>query len=302
MWRHYSGGYRALPIPPTSQQAEQLHGVLTHVKCPGERWRYFAKDSKPTVPAKPKGESMLAANTLDNRKVASLPLCPACTVRELCFGQSAGRIGLHQLDQAIERRFTLEPGGILYCVGDPFKSLYAIRSGCLKSSLRNATGREQVAGFHINGDIVGVGGISTRNYILSLTALERSEICEIQFDRLEELAQRIPKVNRNLVEILARYQGRGYAIGLLLREKSADVRLAGFLLDFSRRLAVRDLDPASFRLPMSRSDLASHLALNASTISKAFARLNQRGIAQVTGRAIKLTNMRELQALTANRA
>lgn len=245
---------------------------------------------------------MLAANTLPNRKVASLPLCPSCKVRELCFGQGAGRIGLQQLDQVIERRFWLEPDDYLYHMGDPFKSLYAIRSGCIKSSLRNAAGREQVAGFHIKGDIVGVGGISAHNYVFTLTALERSEICEIPFDRLEELAHRIPSVNHRLVEILARYQVRGYATGLLLRERRADARLAGFLLDFSRRLAARDRDLASFRLPMSRPDLASHLALNASTISKAFGRLERRGIAQVTGRAIKLTNVKELQALAANRA
>ena len=244
---------------------------------------------------------MLAANTLDNRKVAPLPLCPSCKVRDLCFGQGAGRTGLQQLDQAIERRFWLEPGDYLYHMGDPFTSLYAIRSGCLKSSLRNAAGREQVAGFHIKGDIVGVGGISTHAYILDLTALERSEICEIPFDRLEELAHRIPSVNHRLVEILARYQGRGYAIGLLLRERSADVRLAGFLLDFSQRLTALDCDQASFKLPMPRSDLASHLALNASTISKALARLEQRGIAQATGRVIKLTNVRGLQAVAANR-
>jgi CRP/FNR family transcriptional regulator, anaerobic regulatory protein len=245
---------------------------------------------------------MLAANTLPDTKVASLPLCSACKVRELCFGQGAGRIGLQQLDQAVERRFWLDPGSLLYCIGDPFKSLFAIRSGCLKSSLHTAAGHEQVAGFHIAGDIVGVGGISTRNYIFTLTALERSEICEIPFERLEELAHRIPRVNRNLVETLARYQERGYAVGMLLRERNADARLAGFLLDFSRRLATRDRDPASFRLPMSRSDLASHLALNASTISKAFARLEQRGIAQVTGRAIKLTNVNGLRAIAANRA
>lgn len=245
---------------------------------------------------------MLVANRLHNQNVASLPLCPSCTVREQCLGHGAGRIGLQQLNQAIERRFWLEAGEILYHMGDPFTSLYAIRSGCLKSSLRNATGREQVAGFHIQGDIVGVGGISTRNYILTLTALERSEICEIPFDRLEELAHRIPSVNRRLVEILARYQGRGYAIGLLLRERSADARLAGFLLDFSRRLAALDGVQAGFQLPMSRSDLASHLSLNTGTVSKAFARLEQRGFARAAGRAIKLTNVKGLQAVAANRA
>ena len=245
---------------------------------------------------------MLAANTLENRNVAPLPLCASCKVRELCFGHGAGRTGLQQLDHAVEQRFWLEPGGVLYCIGDPFKSLYAIRSGCLKSSLRNTMGREQVAGFHITGDIVGVGGISTRNYIFTLTALQRSEICEIPFDRLEEIAHLIPKVNSNLVEILARYQERGYAVGLLLRERSADARLAGFLLDFTRRLTTRGLDSDSFRLPMSRSDLASHLALSASTVSKAFARLQQHEIAQATGRAIKLTNVKALQAVAANRA
>ena len=245
---------------------------------------------------------MLAENTSPNREVAYLPLCPSCQVRELCFGQGAGRSGLQQLDQAIERRFWLEPGDYLYRKGDPFTSLYAIRSGCLKSSQRNAAGREQVAGFHIRGDIVGVGGISAHNYIFTLTALERSEICEIPFDRLEELAHRIPSVNHRLVEILARYQGRGYAIGLLLRERRADARLAGFLLDFSRRLAVLGCDQTSFKLPMSRSDLASHLALSASTISKAFARLRRHGIAQATGRAIRLTNVGALQAVVANHA
>lgn len=229
----------------------------------------------------------------------SLPLCLSCGVRKHCFANGTGKIGLRQLDRAAERRFSLKRGGSLFRIGDPFVSLFAIRSGGLKSCMRNEAGREQVVGFHLPGDIVGVGGIGPRVYIFNLTALEPSELCEIRFDKLEELASHVPRIRRNVARVLGQYLGRGFGVRTLLARARAEVKLAGFLLDFSRRLAARDCDPASFELPMTRADIANHLGLSTATVAKGFALLCKRKIAKARGRTIRLTNIGALEALAA---
>ena len=228
--------------------------------------------------------------------------CPSCEERTSCFGHGADASALRQLDQAVERRLSLAAGEYLYRIGDPFRSLYAVRSGCLKNSFRDEKGRDHVMGFHMPGDVVGVGGIETQAYIFDLCALEPSGVCEVPFDKLEALAHRVPALRRNIAKIFGRYRNRDARTQFLRREDSAEARVAGFLLDFCRRFEERGRDPASLRLPMSRADIGDYLGLSAASVGRAFARLGARGIAKVWRRTIKVSSIEGLRSLAAGRA
>jgi len=232
---------------------------------------------------------------------AARALCPSCEARALCFAHGADADALAQLDAAVERRIRLGAGEYLYRVGDPFKSLYAVRSGSLMNSLRDQTGREQVAGYHLLGDVVGVGGIGHEAYIFDMRALEPSEVCEVPFERLEELAARVPALRGNIVKIFGRYRNRAAGTQSLRRKGSAEARVAGFLLDVSERFEARGRDAARFRLPMSRADIASLLGLSAAAVSRALALLEERGIATAVRSAVEIGDRAGLQSLAAGR-
>ena len=228
---------------------------------------------------------------------SSRAACESCGVRELCIGGRAGKAALRQAEHAISRRFRLKSGEYLYRIGDPFRSLYAVRSGCLRSSFRDDDGREQVIGFHLPGDIVGVGGIGDLVYYFDLVALDQSDICEIHFDHLDEIAGRVPELRGTVTRILTRYMARDLQITTLLKKENPGARLAGFLLDFSQRIALRKGDPNRFRLPMSRADLASHLGLDRRVVTREFRQLSERGMVKMHGRTARLPNPAGLKAL-----
>jgi CRP/FNR family transcriptional regulator len=225
--------------------------------------------------------------------------CPSCAVHTSCFGQGAGARALEQLDAVVERRFGVRAGEYLYHIGDPFKSLYAIRSGCLKNSLRDDQGREHVMGFHMAGDVVGVGGIGRDAYVFDVCALEPSDVCEVPLKGLEDLARDVPALGRNILKMFGRYRNRDAGSHALRRSESAETRLAGFLLEFSRRLAARGRDPASFSLPMSDEDIASYLGLGMGEVDAAFALLGAHAIVNRSGKTIRISSIEGLQSLAA---
>lgn len=226
-------------------------------------------------------------------------LCPTCEMRTSCFGHSDVEAALLELDRAVERRFTLAKGDYLYRVGDPFRSLFAIRSGCLKSSTRDERGREHIMGFHMMGDVVGVGGIGPQAYVFDMCAVQPSEICEVPFDRLEDLVKRIPELSGSIRKIFGRYRNRSAGAQSLRRKDSAEARLAAFLLDLSLRFEARGRDPANFRLPMSHEDIGRCLRLSVELVDQAFLSLVREGAVIVSGDAVCVSSMAGLRAAEA---
>lgn len=226
-------------------------------------------------------------------------ICPVCEERASCFAQGADASALQQLDQSVERRLQLAAGDYLYRIGDTFRSLYAVRSGCLMNTIRGKDKRDLVMGFHMPGDVVGVGGIETQAYIFDMRALEPSEVCEVPFDELEALASRVPPLRGNISKIFGRYRDRDARTQFLRREDSPEARVAGFLVDLSRRAQAHGRDPANLKLPMSRANIGNYLGLSAAKVAKAFACLSERRIAKVWRKTIKLSSLDALRSLAA---
>ncbi len=214
--------------------------------------------------------------------------CMDCNLRELCLPVGLTADETKQLDVSIAKRTTLKKHGTLYRAGDPFHSLYAIRIGTLKTTVLAEDGHEQVAGYHMPGDIIGLDGIGTGHHGLEATALEDSEACVLPFDTIEDLARILPRLQHNLHQIMCRQITRDQGVMLLLGSMNAGERLAVFLLNLADRYRCRGYSSTEFVLRMTREEIGSYLGLKLETVSRLFSRFQEEGLIQVQGRAVKL--------------
>ncbi len=227
--------------------------------------------------------------------------CTTCSMRELCLPVGLAPEDLKQVDNAIGTRVKLKKGEPLYRAGETFSALYAVRLGSLKTTVLAEDGREQVAGYHMLGDIIGLDGIGTDHHGCQAVALEDTEVCVMPFDRLEDLARTVPALQHNLHQFLAREISRDHSVMLLLGSMRAEERLAVFLLNLSERYRRRGYSSTEFVLRMTREEIGSYLGLKLETVSRLFSRFQEEGLIQVQGRAVKILDLAAMRQLVGQR-
>jgi CRP/FNR family transcriptional regulator len=223
--------------------------------------------------------------------------CRTCRCRELCAPRGLSGDELAQFEAVKGSPVRLTKYQILYRSGDPFHALYAIRVGSCKTSVLAEDGREQVAGNHITGEIIGLDGIATDAHGCQAVALEESEVCVLPFAAMEALARVLPALQHNLYQLLSREVGRDHNLMLQLGSTRAEGRLADFLLSLSERYRQRGYSPNEFVLRMTREEIGSHLGLTLETVSRLFSRFQSAGVVQVQGRDLKLLDLQALKDL-----
>lgn len=226
--------------------------------------------------------------------------CSNCNLAELCLPADLTSHEFHQLDELSTLKRNFSRSDYLYRSGDKFRSLYAIHSGSFKTQILHEDGREQVTGFQMAGEIIGLDAISTDIHACEAVAMENSVVCELPFNKLEALSREIPSLQRHLHKIMSREIVRDQGIMLLLGSMRAEERLAAFLLNLSQRFAVRGLSATEFQLRMSRQEIGSYLGLKLETVSRAFSHFQEVGIIKVRVRAIEILNLPALQACLNN--
>jgi CRP/FNR family transcriptional regulator len=227
--------------------------------------------------------------------------CSNCSLRELCLPIGLDHDALRQLDDLITNRVRLKKGEVLYRAGDSFTALYAIRTGSCKTTVLAEDGREQVAGYHMLGDVIGIDGIGTERHGCQAVALEDSEYCVLPFGELGDLARSVAPLQRNLYQFLSREIARDHSVMLLLGSMRAEERLAAFLLNLSQRYRERGYSSTEFVLRMTREEIGSYLGLKLETVSRLFSRFHQEGLIQVQGRSVKLLDIAALKQLLGQR-
>jgi CRP/FNR family transcriptional regulator len=180
----------------------------------------------------------------------------------------------------------VERGALLFCAGGSFRSLFSIRSGFFKTTVTMLDGREQVTGFHMNGDVIGLDGIGGRWHTNNAVALENSQVCVFPFERLAGLALKVPELQNCLHGVLNQEIVRAHRVMLMLGSMHADERVAAFLVDLMDRLRERGWSDREVILRMSRAEIGSYLGLTLETVSRAFSVLAVKGIIQVKLRHI----------------
>ena len=223
--------------------------------------------------------------------------CNSCSVRELCLPHGLSFDEVEQLERAVGARRRVKRGQELYHARDPFNALYAIRLGSFKTRLSTADGREQVTGFQMAGDLLGLDGIGASRYASDAVALEDSEVCVVPFDQLETLSREVGSLQSHLHRMMSREIVRDQGVMLLLGNMRAEERLATFLLSLSERFRARGFSPSAFVLRMSRQEIGSYLGLKLETVSRVFSRFREQGLVDVDQREIRLRDEAALRQL-----
>jgi CRP/FNR family transcriptional regulator len=227
--------------------------------------------------------------------------CSSCRVRDICLSVGLTPADAAQLSNIIPQRLKIRKNSALFHAGEPFRSLYAVRYGFFKTTISSVDGREQLTGFQMPGELLGIDAISSNHYVCDAVALEDSEVCPIHFAQLERLSRELPSLQHNLNQTLSHEVVRDHEMLLLLGNLNAEEKLAAFFLDLSRRMECRGYSPNAFVLRMTREDIGAYLGLRLETICRAIAYLRTNDIVKVSGRAVEILDKARLMALVAGR-
>ena len=219
--------------------------------------------------------------------------CSNCNLRELCMPIGLDSAESLQVDKLVDGRRKIAKGQTLFRNGMPFESLFAIRSGVFKTIILHEDGREQVTGFQMSGEIIGLDGIVEDKHRCDSVALEDAEVCVIPFDSVENMSREIPAVQHHVHREIVREN----SVMLLLGNAQAEERLAAFLVNWGQRLQARGFSATELVLRMTRQDLGNYLGLKIETVSRTLTKLAGRGILSVAGREIHILDVAALRAV-----
>ena len=223
-------------------------------------------------------------------------MCSTCNLRELCLPCCGlTRSEMDVADRLVFNRSRVRRGESLYRTGDRFTSLYAVRNGFFKSTALLENGRNQVTGFSMTGEVLGMDGIGPERHTCNTIALEDSDVCAIPFARLQELAREIPSLQRQFHKMMSREIVREHGVMLLLGSMNAEERLAMFLLNLSQRFAARGYSPSEFNLRMTREEIGSYLGLKLETVSRTLSKFQEEGMIGVQQKFIRVLNSAGLE-------
>lgn len=214
--------------------------------------------------------------------------CSQCNLRELCLPFGLTEKEIAKLDKMVASRRRLKRGQHLYRAGAPFEAIYAIKTGFFKTDVLLEDGREQVTGFQMAGEILGMDGIGTEAHTCNAVALEDGEVCVIPFAQLEMLSREIQALQHNFHKVMSRELVRDQGLMMLLGTMRAEERLAAFLLNMSQRFTSRGYSAAEFHLRMTREEIGSYLGLKLETVSRTFSRFQEEGFIAVQQKHIRI--------------
>jgi CRP/FNR family transcriptional regulator, anaerobic regulatory protein len=223
--------------------------------------------------------------------------CSHCNMRELCLPMGLSDQDLTTLDRLVSTRRSVARGDTLFVTGESFESLFAVRTGFFKTYMLTEDGREQITGFQMAGEILGLDGIVNDQFSCTAVALEDSEVCLMPYHRIEELAREVTALQHHVHKIMSREIVREHGVMLLLGNMRANERLAAFLMNLFQRLHARGYSQSELILRMTREDIGNYLGMKLETVSRTFSKLAEDGLIEANQRWIKILNPDALKRL-----
>ncbi|MDB5883439.1 MAG: transcriptional regulator, Crp/Fnr family [Ramlibacter sp.] len=223
--------------------------------------------------------------------------CSNCNLRELCMPVGLSAEELERVDELVATRRKVKRGTALFRNGEAFNSLFAIRTGFFKTCVTAVDGRDQVTGFQMAGEIVGLDGIVSDRHTCDAVALEDAEVCVMPFDRIGELSREIGALQHHVHRIMSREIVREHGVMLLLGSMRAEERLAAFLLNLVQRLHARGFSQTELVLRMTREEIGSYLGLKLETVSRTFSKFADDGLVEVRQRHLRIIDAQALRRI-----
>ncbi len=246
---------------------------------------------QPIGPIGPGGPCPNAASSDDGD---AYTFCTTCAFSHACLSEGYAKQDLAALHVLVEHVGPYAPGRAIFKEGDAFNAIAAVRAGTVKTFILDEAGNEQVLGFYLPGEVIGLDAIHSSRYLCSAVALDTVTLCRLSFPKLSTLAARMPGLQQQLFRLLS--QGIGKS-NLFAVDSTSEQRLAAFLLLLSRRYAARGFSPIRFMLTMSRTDIANHLRLAPETVSRIIRRFSSEGLIEIRQRDVQLRKREDLAAM-----
>lgn len=226
-----------------------------------------------------------------------LHFCSTCAFSSACLEQGYDKSRLRELHVLVEHTAPYREGEHIFREGDEFNAIAAVRAGTVKTYVNDLNGREQVHGFFLPGEVIGLSAISQSRYPCNAVALDTVLLCRFSFPKMALLAAKMPGLQQQLFRLLSEDIGKA---AMLTGDFTADERMAAFLVMLSRRYAARGLSPTRFHLTMARTDIANYLRLAAETVSRILKRFQDEGLILVERREVELLEPAALEAMARN--
>jgi len=225
--------------------------------------------------------------------------CSSCSLRELCLPVGFSAAELDRIDSLVAVRRSLRRGEALFRRGDPFTSIFAVRTGFFKTCNTSEDGRDQVTGFQMAGELLGFDGIASDLHCCDAIALEDSQVCVIPYGRLEELGREFTELQRQFHRIMSREIVREHGVMRLLSGMRAEERVAAFLANLAQRLEARGFSPSALVLRMTREEIGTYLGIKLETVSRCFSKFHEDGVLEVRQRKVRILDAQGLQRIAA---
>ena len=224
----------------------------------------------------------------------ALRFCSTCAFSDACLSQGYDKSALSELHVLVEHIGPFAEGEHIFREGDEFTAIAAVRAGTVKTYVLDTAGNEQVLGFFLPGEVIGLNAIHQARYPCNAVALDTVMLCRFSFPKMALLATRMPGLQAQLFRLLSQDIGKA---ALLAGDYSADERMAAFLVSLSRRYAQRGFSASRFHLTMARTDMANYLRLAPETVSRVLRRLQDEGLVLVERRELEIRDAAKLEAL-----
>jgi len=234
-------------------------------------------------------------STLRNPVPSVKLACSTCGSRHLCIPIELKADSHEKLNGAFGNTRRVKRGEAIYRAGDPFRNLYVARAGSSKTIAVHHDGREQITGFQITGEYLGLDGIGTDQHTIDAIALEDSVICVIPFKELEALCDGDKILQHHLHKIMSREIVRESALLMMMGNLNAEERVAAFLINLSQRFQERGYSAAEFYLRMTREEIGCYLGLKLETVSRMFSKLQRQGLIDTHGKQTKIVDIEKLR-------
>lgn len=223
--------------------------------------------------------------------------CSNCNLQELCLPHGLQAGDLKKLEHVVKGSHPIEKGKHIFRTDDPFESFYAVRSGSVKVYVINESGEEQIIGFYFPGEIIGFDAIEHHKHICSAVALETTTFCSLPYDKINDICLQIPDLQNQMFRLLSREISNENQLLLTINKRSAEERIATFLISLSSRFKKLGYSAREYNLPMSRQEIGNYLGLTIETVSRLFSKFQRNGLVKINRKAISLENLPALHAI-----
>ena len=223
--------------------------------------------------------------------------CVNCILDSMCQLLDYAKPDAELPEGILLRHRPVARGETIYRQDDPFRAVFAVKSGSFKSLMLGEDEQEQVVGFSLPGEMIGAEGMAEKLYPSTVRALEASHICELRIERLPESGRPLALLQQRMIELLGREVAFNRKLMASIIQQSSEQRLAAFLLNLSQRYGSRGYAAHEFVLMMPWADVGSYLGLASETVSRVLSKFQKADMLVLKKKRITQLNTNALSDL-----